>query len=149
MALYEHVFIARQDATPQQVEALALQFAGIISAQGGKVTKTESWGLRNLTYKMNKNRKGHYVLMNIDAPAQAVHELERNQRISEEVLRYMTIRVEELEAGPSAMLRKSDDRFDRDDRGFGGDRGGRGFGGGGGDRGYRPRPSRNDNEGDE
>lgn len=147
MAFYEHVFIARQDATPQQVEALATQFAGIIAAQGGKVTKTESWGLRNLTYKMNKNRKGHYVLMNLDAPAQAVHELERNQRINEDILRYMTVRVEELEAGPSAVLRKSDDRFDRDDRGFGGDRGGRGFGGG--DRGYRPRPSRNDNEGDE
>lgn len=149
MAFYEHVFIARQDATPQQVEALATQFAGIIAAQGGKVLKTESWGLRNLTYKMNKNRKGHYVLMNIEAPGQAVHELERNLRISEDILRYMTVRVDELEAGPSAMLRKSDDRFDRDDRGFGGDRGGRGFGGGGGDRGYRPRPSRNDNEGDE
>lgn len=150
MAFYENVFIARQDATPQQVEALAQQFAGIIAAQGGKVTKTENWGLRNLTYKMKKNRKGHYVLMNLDAPAQAVHELERNMRISEDVLRYMTVRVDELEAGPSAVMRKSDDRYDRDDRGFGGDRGGRGFGGDrGGDRGYRPRPSRNDNEGEE
>lgn len=146
MAFYEHVFIARQDATPQQVEALTEQFAGIIAAQGGKVTKTESWGLRNLTYKMKKNRKGHYVLLNLDAPAQAVHELERNLRINEDILRYMTIRVDELEAGPSAVMRKSDDRYDRDDRGFGGDRGGRSFGG---DRGYRPRPSRNDNEGDE
>lgn len=146
MAFYENVFIARQDATPQQVEALAQQFAGIIAAQGGKVTKTENWGLRNLTYKIKKNRKGHYVLLNIDAPAQAVHELERNMRINEDVLRYMTVRVDELEAGPSAMMRKSDDRFERDDRGFGGDRGGRGFGG---DKGYRPRPSRNDNEGDE
>jgi len=146
MAFYENVFIARQDATPQQVEALAQQFAGIIAAQGGKVTKTENWGLRNLTYKMNKNRKGHYVLMNLDAPAQAVHELERNMRISEDVLRYMTVRVEELEAGPSAVLRKSEDRYERDDRGFGGDRGGRGFGG---DKGYRPRPSRNDSEGEE
>lgn len=147
MAFYESVIIARQDATPQQVEALTEQLTGIIAAQGGKVTKTESWGLRTLTYKMNKNRKGHYVLLNLDAPAQAVHEMERNMRINEDVLRFMTVRVDELEAGPSAVLRKSEDRgYDRDDRGFGGDRG-RSFGGG--DRGYRPRPSRNDNEGEE
>lgn len=137
MAFYENVFIARQDATPQQVEALATQFAGIITAQGGKVTKTESWGLRNLAYRMNKNRKGHYVMMNLDAPAQAVHELERNMRINEDILRFMTVRVDELEAGPSAVLRKSEDRFDRDDRGPRSDRG------------YRPRPSRSESEGEE
>jgi len=138
MAFYESVFIARQDVTPAQVEQMAEQFAGIITAQGGKVTKTEHWGLRNLAYKINKNRKGHYVLMNLDAPAKAVHELERNLRINEDILRFMTISVEELEAGPSAVMRKSDDRFERDDRPSRG-----------GDRGYRPRPARNENEGEE
>lgn len=141
MAYYESVFIARQDVTPAQVEQIAAQAASIVAAQGGKVTKTESWGLRNLAYRINKNRKGHYVLMNLDAPAAAVLEMERNLKINEDVLRYMTVRVEELEAGPSAVVRKSDDRFERDDRGFGGDRGGRG-----GDRGYRPRPARTETE---
>jgi small subunit ribosomal protein S6 len=141
MAYYESVFIARQDVTPAQVEQIAAQAASIVAAQGGKVTKTESWGLRNLAYRINKNRKGHYVLMNLDAPAAAVLEMERNLKINEDVLRYMTVRVEELEAGPSAVMRKSDDRFERDDRGFGGDRGGRG-----GDRGYRPRPARTETE---
>lgn len=151
MAFYESVFIARQDISPQQVEQLASDFAAIIAAQGGKVTKTENWGLRNLAYKIKKNRKGYYVLMNIDAPAPAVHEFERLLRINEDVLRCMTVRVDELEAGPSTVMRKSDDRFEREDRGFG-ERGGRGgFGGdrGGGDRGYRPRPARNENEGEE
>jgi small subunit ribosomal protein S6 len=120
MAYYESVFIARQDATPQQVVALAEQLAQLIAAQGGKVTKTEQWGLRNLAYRIQKNRKGHYVLMNIDAPAAAVHEMERTLRINEDVLRYMTIRVEEPEAGPSAMLRRERDR----DSDRGGDRGG-------------------------
>ncbi len=138
MAYYESVFIARQDVTPQQVEQMAEQFAGIVSAQGGKVTKTENWGLRNLAYKINKNRKGHYVLMNLDAPAAAVHELERNLRINEDVLRFMTVTVDELENGPSVMMRKSDDRYERDDRGPRG-----------GDRGYRPRPARTETEGDE
>lgn len=135
MAFYENVFIARQDVTPQQVEQMAEQFAGLIAAQGGKVTKTEQWGLRNLAYKINKNRKGHYVLMNIDAPATAVHELERNMRINEDVLRYLTVKVDELEAGPSAMMRKERE-YDRGDRGY--DRP---------DRGYRPR--RGENEGEE
>jgi len=140
MAFYESVFIARQDVTQQQVEQMATDFAAIIAAQGGKVTKTESWGLRNLAYKIKKNRKGHYVLMNLDAPAAAVHELERNLRLNEDVLRFLTIRVDELEAGPSAVLRKSEDRgFDREDRGFG-DRGSRP------DRGYRPRPARTESE---
>ncbi len=120
MAYYESVFIARQDATPQQVVALAEQLAQLIAAQGGKVTKTEQWGLRNLAYRIKKNRKGHYVLMNIDGPAAAVHEMERTLRINEDVLRYMTIRVEEPEAGPSAMLRRERDR----DSDRGGDRGG-------------------------
>lgn len=142
MAYYESVFIARQDVTPQQVEQMAEQFAGIITAQGGKVTKTESWGLRNLAYKINKNRKGHYVLMNLDAPAAAVHELERNLRINEDILRFMTVKVDELENGPSIMMRKSEDRYERDDRGpRGNDRGG--------DRGYRPRAARTESEGEE
>lgn len=150
MAFYESVFIARQDLSPQQVEQLVTDFTGIIASNGGKVTKTENWGLRNLAYKIQKNRKGYYVLFNIDGPAASVLEYERVLRINEDVLRCMTVRVDELEAGPSAVMRKSDDRFEREDRGFG-DRGGRGgFGGDrGGDRGYRPRPSRSENEGEE
>lgn len=125
MAYYESVFIARQDATPQQVVALAEQLAQLIATQGGKVTKTEQWGLRNLAYRIKKNRKGHYVLMNIDGPAAAVHEMERTLRINEDVLRYMTIRVEEPEAGPSAMMRRERDR-DSDRGGNFGRFGGRG-----------------------
>lgn len=109
MAFYESVFIARQDATPQQVAALADSLVETIAAQGGKVTKTEHWGLRTLAYRIKKNRKGHYVLMNIDAPAAAVHEMERTLRINEDVLRYLTIRVDELEEGPSAVLRRDKD----------------------------------------
>src|SRR5471030_432094 len=104
MPLYEHVFIARQDVSTPQVEALADTFAALITEQGGKVEKREYWGLRNLAYRMNKNRKGHYMLFNLDAPAAAVSELERNLRINEDVIRYLTVRVDELEAVPSAML---------------------------------------------
>ena len=120
MALYEHVFIARQDVSTPQVEALADTFAALIAEQGGKVEKREYWGLRNLAYRMNKNRKGHYMLFNLDAPPAAVSELERNMRINEDVIRYLTVRVDELEAIPSAMLqsRGRDERGDRDrDRG--------------------------------
>lgn len=106
MAFYESIFIARQDATPAQVEALATQFADVVKAQGGKVTKTEQWGLRRLAHRMNKNRKGHYVLMNIEAPGSAVAELERTMKLNEDVLRFLTVSVETLEEGPSAMLRK-------------------------------------------
>src|SRR4029077_353356 len=121
MPLYENIFIARQDATAAQVEALTETFAGIIAEQGGQVTKREYWGLRNLAYRIKKNRKGHYMLLNIDAPAAAVAEMERNMRISEDILRFLTVRVEALEEGPSAMLqsRARDDRprrGDRDDR---------------------------------
>jgi len=119
MPLYENVFIVRQDISTPQVEALADTFANLVAEQGGKVEKREYWGLRNLAYRIKKNRKGHYVLFNLDAPPPAVSELERNMRINEDVLRYLTIRVEELEAGPSAVLqsRSRDDR-DRDrDRG--------------------------------
>src|SRR4051794_1863240 len=145
MPLYEHVFLARQDASTQQVEELTTQMTGIVEGLGGKITKTENWGVRSLTYRMNKNRKAHFVLMNIDAPSAAVTEIERQERISEDVIRYLTVRVEEHEEGPSAMMRKADRDRERDDRGggFRGDREGGGFRGDreggfrGGDRGPR------------
>jgi small subunit ribosomal protein S6 len=151
MPLYEHVFLARQDASPQQVEELTTQMTGIVEQLGGKVVKMENWGVRSLTYRMNKNRKAHFVLLNIDGPSAAVAEIERQERISEDVIRYLSIRVEEHEEGPSAMMRKADRDRDRDDRGggFRGDRDG-GFRGdrdrdGGGFRGDRgPRRPRDD-----
>jgi small subunit ribosomal protein S6 len=152
MPLYEHVFLARQDASTQQVEELTTQMTGIVEQLGGKVTKTENWGVRSLTYRMNKNRKAHFVLLNIDAPSAAIAEIERQERISEDVIRYLSVRVEELEEGPSAMMRKADRDRERDDRGGGGFRGERdgGFRGdrdGGGFRGERgPRRGREDVE---
>jgi small subunit ribosomal protein S6 len=119
MALYEHVFMARQDVSTQQVEALVEQFKQIIEGAGGKIAKTESWGLKSLTYRIQKNRKAHFTLLNIDAPRAAVAEVERQERLSEDVIRFLTIRVDEHEEGPSAMLRKSD-RDDRDGRPGGG-----------------------------
>ena len=121
MPCYESVFIARQDISASQAERLTENFSQIITDNGGNVVDTESWGLRSIAYRIKKNRKGHYVLMNIDAPAPAVHEMERQMRIHEDVLRYMTIRVDEIEEGPSAMLRNKD----RDDRPRRGDRGSR------------------------
>ena len=126
MALYESVFIARQDIAASQVDALIERFEGVVTANGGKVTKKENWGLRSLAYRMNKNRKGHYVLFNIDAPAKALVELERQMRFDEDVIRYLSVRVEELEDGPSAMMtytgkdvtgrgKKFDDKFDLED----------------------------------
>lgn len=143
MPLYEHVFLARQDVTAQQVEELTAQLKGVIEGLGGKVTKSEYWGVKGLSFRMNKNRKAHFTLLNVDAPPAALNEVERQERLHEDVLRFMTVRVGELEEGPSAMMRKSD-RDDRGERGFG-DRGfgggGRGFGGGDrfdrGDRGPR------------
>lgn len=160
MALYEHVFLARQDASTQQVEELTAQMTGIVEGLGGKVTKTENWGVRSLTYRMSKNRKAHFVLLNIDAPSAAIAEIERQERISEDVIRYLSVRVEELEEGPSAMMRKADRDRERDDRGGGfRDREGGGFRGdreggfrggdrdGGGFRGDRgPRRPREDAE---
>lgn len=116
MALYEHVFLTRQDAAPTQVDALTEQYQGIIAAGGGKVTKTEYWGLKSLTYRIRKNRKAHYTLFNIDAPSAAVAEMERQMALSEDVIRFMTVRVEELEEGPSAQMRRREDRERRDDR---------------------------------
>jgi small subunit ribosomal protein S6 len=125
MPLYEHVFLARQDASTQQVEELTNQITGVITGLGGNVTKTENWGVRSLTYRMKKNRKAHFVLLNIDGPATIVNEIERQERIHEDVIRYLTVRVEEHEEGPSAMMRKADRDRERDDRGggFRGDRG--------------------------
>lgn len=115
MPLYEHVFLARQDLAQAQVDALAENATAIIEANQGKVTKVETWGLRSLAYKIAKNRKAHYVMLNIDAPAGVVAELERQTQINEDVIRYMTVRVDALEAGPSVMMRKSD--RDRERRG--------------------------------
>jgi len=122
MPYYEHVFLARQDLAQAQVDALAENAAKIIESQQGKVVKVESWGLRNLAYKIAKNRKAHYVMLNIDAPAGVVAELERQTAINEDVIRYMTVRVDALESGPSVMMRKNE----RDRERRGGDRDNRG-----------------------
>ena len=144
MALYEHVFLARQDVSQQQVDALVEQYSVLISEMGGTVAKTEYWGMKSLAFRIKKNRKAHYTLMNIDAPSDAVVEMERQMGINEDVLRFMTIRVDELEEGPSAMMRKSD----RDDRRPGrGDRSDRGERGGDRERGER-RPRRDSNDDD-
>ncbi len=121
MALYEHIFVARQDISPAQVESLTDELQNIVRGLEGRVTKVEYWGLRTLQYKIKKNRKGHYTLFNIDAPAAAIVELERQLRLNEDILRYMTIRVEELSKDPSALMGRRDrdersDRGDRDDR---------------------------------
>ncbi len=112
MALYEHVLIARPDISPAQVETLIEELATFIEKQGAKVGKTEYWGLRNLSYPIDKQRKGHYSLLNIDGPAAAIHELERQHRISDDIMRYMTIKVEELEESPSPMMSRKSRRDD-------------------------------------
>ena len=119
MPLYEHVFLTRQDASAQQVEELTAQFKAIIEQMGGKVAKTEQWSVKSLAYRLRKNRKAHFTLFNIEAPSAALNEIERQQRLSEDVLRYLTVRVHEQEEGPSAMMRKVDRDRERDDRGFG------------------------------
>jgi len=130
MALYEHVFLARQDLAQAQVDALAEAATKIVEDNNGKVVKTETWGLRSLAYRIAKNRKAHYVMLEIDAPAGVVAELERQTQINEDVIRYMTVKVDELEQGPTVMMRKGDrergrGRRDRDEAG-----GNTGFGGG-------------------
>jgi small subunit ribosomal protein S6 len=147
MPLYEHVFLSRQDASTQQVEELTAQFKGVIEQMGGKVTKVEQWGVKTLSYRLRKNRKAHFTMLNVDGPAAAINEIERQERLNEEVLRYITVRVEELEEGPSAMMRKVDRDRERDERGGGGfrDRGDRG--GGFRDRGDRDRGDRGDRGG--
>jgi small subunit ribosomal protein S6 len=116
MALYEHIYLARQDVTAQQVEALTENLKTLIASQGGSVSKVEAWGLKSLAYRIKKNRKAFFTLMNIDAPAAAITELERQLGHNEDVIRFITLRVDAHEAGPSAMLRKRDDA-ERDDRG--------------------------------
>ena len=117
VALYEHVFLARQDLSQAQVDALAATATEIVEANNGKVTKTETWGLKNLAYKIKRNRKAHFVLLNIEAPAGVVAELERQTSINEDIIRYLTVRVDELESGPSVMMRKQDrERRPRRDR---------------------------------
>ena len=117
MALYEHIFLARQDLSQAQVDALAATATEIVEANEGKVVKTETWGLKSLAYKIERNRKANFVMLNIDGPGSVVAELERQTRINEDVIRYMTIRVEEHEEGPSVMMRKNErDRKRRSDR---------------------------------
>ena len=161
MPLYEHVYLARQDISQAQVEALTKEYTGVIEEGGGKIGKTEYWGLRTVAFKIKKNRKAHYSLMNIEAPPAAIAEMERRMGLSPDVIRFITVRVEEHETEPSIQMRKSDrdDRRDGDRGGFrggdrggfrGGDRGGfRGGGGGGfrrdregGDGDRPPRPPR-------
>ena len=116
MPLYEHVFLARQDVAGQRVDELVEQYKGVIVAGGGAVGKTEYWGLKNLSFRINKNRKAHYTLMNIDAPHAAVAEMERQMGINEDVLRYLTVRVAEHEQEPSVQMQKKerDERRRRD-----------------------------------
>ncbi len=114
MPFYEHVFIARQDISSAQVDGLVETFTGLVENDGGKVVGTEYWGLKNLAYRIKKNRKGHYVMLNIDAPVAAINELERNERLHEDVLRYLTLRVDELAEGPSVMARGRKERSGRD-----------------------------------
>ena len=147
MPLYEHVYLARQDLSTQQVEEMTATYKGVIEGLGGKlVTDPEYWGVKTLSFRIRKNRKAHFTMLRLDAPPAALTEVERQQRLSEDVLRYLTIRVDEHEEGPSAMMRKADrdrerderrgDRFDSFDRGDRGDRGPRGDRG---DRGGRRR----------
>jgi small subunit ribosomal protein S6 len=112
MPLYEHIFLARQDVTAQQVESMIDQYKGVIESNGGKVEKTEMWGVKSLAYRIKKNRKAHFAMFNLDAPAAAVAEMERQMRINEDVLRFMTIRVDALDSEPSVMMQKRD----RDER---------------------------------
>ena len=144
MPLYEHTFLARQDVTQTQVEALMKEFEGVVAEGQGKVTKQEYWGLKGLAFKIKKNRKAHYAFFNIDAPPAAIAEMERRMGINSDVIRFLTVRVDEHEAEPSAQMRKQD-REERGDRGgFGG---GRGFGGPRGDRGGAGGGFRGDREG--
>jgi small subunit ribosomal protein S6 len=131
MQLYEHTLIARQDLSPQQAQALAETYSSVLTEHGAEVTKTEYWGLRNLAYRIRKNRKGHYLHFNLRAPAAAITELERQERLSDDVLRYLTIRVEQLEEGPSVVMQSRSSREERSRRH---------------DDGERPRRSHDDDE---
>ena len=115
MGMYEHTFLVRQDATSAQVDALIEQYKGVLEAGGAKIEKVESWGIKSLTYRIKKNRKAHMTLLNISGNYKAIAEMERMMLISEDVIRFMTIAVDELEAGPSAMMRRAERRRDDDD----------------------------------
>jgi small subunit ribosomal protein S6 len=130
MPLYEHIFMARQDVTSQQVETMIDTYKGVIEQNGGRLEKIEMWGVKSLAYRIKKNRKAHFTMFNLDAPPNAVAEMERQMRINEDILRFMTIKVEELETEPSVMMQKRDrdERKDRERR----ERDGGGGGGGGG-----------------
>ncbi|HZA02358.1 MAG TPA: 30S ribosomal protein S6 [Hyphomicrobiaceae bacterium] len=153
MPLYEHVFLARQEVSPQQVETLTKEFGQVLAEGGGKVGKTEYWGLKSLAYKIKKSRRAHYTLMNIDAPPAAVAEMERRMRISSDIIRFLTVRVAAHETEPSVQMRKGerDERRGDGERGFRGDRGG--FRGGirgereGGERGAGRGEARGEREG--
>ena len=125
MPLYEHVFLARQDLAQAQVDALAENATKIIEDNGGKIAKTETWGLRSLAYRIAKNRKAHYVALDVDSPPAAIAELERQLGINEDIIRFMTVRVDEHENGPSAMMRRGERDRARGERGDRGDRGDR------------------------
>jgi small subunit ribosomal protein S6 len=151
MSLYEHVYLARQDASAQQVEELTAHLKSVVEGMGGTIAKTEYWGVKSLSYRLRKNRKAHFTLMNLNASPAAINEIERLERLNEDVLRYLTIRVDVHEEGPSAMMRRAERdrdrderRGDRDDRRFGDrDRGDRDRGDRDrGDRGDRPRERR-------
>ena len=132
MRLYESVFIARQDISSQQVESMADEFAGIITNAGGKIHKREYWGLRSLAYRIKKNRKGHYIMFNLETDGATLKEYERIMGLNEDVLRFLNIRIEEVDEAPSIIMQNKGERGDRSDRGERGDRGDRG------DRGSRP-----------
>src|SRR6516225_969740 len=144
MPSYEHTFLARQDVTAQQVTGLMNTYKAVIEENGGKVGKTEYWGLKSTAYRIKKNRRAHYAFFNIEAPYEAVIEMERQMRISSDIIRFLTVRVEELDEKPSIQMRKQDERErgDRDDRGFGGGGGFRGEGEEGGQRFGGGRPPR-------
>ena len=136
MALYEHVFLARQDLSQQQVDELVERFKGVITAGGGSIGRVENWGLKSLTYRVKKNRKAYYTLMDITCPPAALNEMERQMGLSEDVLRFLTVKVEAHEEGASAMMQKREERSERGSFGDRGDRPSRGFGDR--DRGDRP-----------
>jgi len=143
MPLYEHVYLARQDASTQQVEELTGQLKGVIENLGGSIKKTEYWGVKSLSYRLRKNRKAHFTLLDIDAPPPAINEIERLERLNEDVLRYLTIRVDTHEEGPSAMMRRAERDRDREERRERGDRGDRG------ERGERGRDRRGRDDSDD
>jgi small subunit ribosomal protein S6 len=116
MRCYEHTLIARQDLSPQQAQALADTYSGVLTEHGGEVTKTEYWGLRSLSYRIKKNRKGHYLHLNVRAPAEAIAELERQEQLSDDVLRYLTVKVDALDEAPSVLMQSRSSREERSRR---------------------------------